>query len=127
MGASVFRSAAGGSTFLVTLTVMLGLIMAIIDSSIVNVALDTISGNLGASLDEASSVATGYILASVVTMPLNGYLTARRPQALLRGLHRDAAAVCVEHNGEEQEASVRCGIGHMLHGFPRVSVSSRLN
>ena len=61
---------------LITITVMLGLIMAIIDSTIVNVALDTIGGNLGASVDEVSWVATGYILANVVVMPLNGWLTA---------------------------------------------------
>ena len=61
---------------LITITVMLGLIMAIIDATIVNVALDTIAGNLGASIDEVSWVATGYILASVITMPLNGWLTA---------------------------------------------------
>jgi MFS transporter, DHA2 family, multidrug resistance protein len=61
---------------LITLTVMLGLIMAIIDSTIVNVALNTIGGNLGASVDEVSWVATGYILANVVVMPLNGWLTA---------------------------------------------------
>jgi MFS transporter, DHA2 family, multidrug resistance protein len=55
---------------------MLGLIMAIVDASIVNVALDTMAGNLGASIDEISWVATGYILANVVVMPLNGWLTA---------------------------------------------------
>jgi len=61
---------------LITLTVMLGLIMAIIDTTIVNVAIDTIGGNLGATVDEVAWVATGYILASVVIMPLNGWLTA---------------------------------------------------
>lgn len=61
---------------LITITVMLGLIMAIIDATIVNVALNDIAGNLGASIDEVSWVATGYILASVITMPLNGWLTA---------------------------------------------------
>jgi MFS transporter, DHA2 family, multidrug resistance protein len=60
---------------LITITVMLGLIMAIIDSTIVNVAINTIGGNLGASVDEVSWVATGYILANVVVMPLNGWLT----------------------------------------------------
>ncbi|MGH7755780.1 MAG: MFS transporter, partial [Vulcanimicrobiaceae bacterium] len=64
------------STVLITVTVMLGMIMAIIDSTIVNVALDTIAGNLGASVDDAAWVVTGYILASVITMPLNGWLTA---------------------------------------------------
>ncbi len=61
---------------LITVTVMLGLIMAIIDATIVNVALNDIGGNLGASIDEVSWVATGYILASVIVMPLNGWLTA---------------------------------------------------
>ena len=61
---------------LITVTVMLGLIMAIIDSTIVNVAISTIGGNLGATVDEVAWVATGYILANVVVMPLNGWLTA---------------------------------------------------
>jgi MFS transporter, DHA2 family, multidrug resistance protein len=61
---------------LITITVMLGLIMAIIDSTIVNVAISTIGGNLGATVDEVAWVATGYILANVVIMPLNGWLTA---------------------------------------------------
>ena len=55
---------------------MLGMIMAIIDTTIVNVAIQTIGGNLGATVDEVAWVATGYILASVVVMPLNGWLTA---------------------------------------------------
>jgi DHA2 family multidrug resistance protein len=62
---------------LVTLTTMLGLIMAIVDTSIVNVALTNMAGTLGASIDEIGWVATGYILANVVIMPLNGWLTAR--------------------------------------------------
>jgi DHA2 family multidrug resistance protein len=62
---------------MITLTVMLGLIMAIIDTSIVNVALNDMAGNLGSSVDEIGWVATGYILANVIVMPLNGWLTAR--------------------------------------------------
>ena len=61
---------------LVTITVMLGMIMAIIDSTIVNVALQTMAGNLGATTDEIAWVVTAYILANVVIMPLNGWLTA---------------------------------------------------
>jgi DHA2 family multidrug resistance protein len=71
-------SATGGiPVILVTLTTMLGLIMAIIDTSIVNVALNNMAGTLGASIDEIGWVATGYILANVIVMPLNGWLTAR--------------------------------------------------
>ena len=64
------------NVLLITVTVMLGLIMAIIDATIVNVALTNIGGNLGSSTDEVAWVATGYILASVIVMPLNGWLTA---------------------------------------------------
>ncbi|MBV8602161.1 MAG: DHA2 family efflux MFS transporter permease subunit, partial [Candidatus Eremiobacteraeota bacterium] len=61
---------------MVTVTVMLGLIMAIIDATIVNVALPTMAGNLGATTDEIAWVVTAYILANVIIMPLNGWLTA---------------------------------------------------
>ncbi len=71
-----FRARHNAPVAIITITVMLGLIMAIIDATIVNVALSDIAGNLGASIDEVSWVATGYILASVITMPLNGWLTA---------------------------------------------------
>jgi DHA2 family multidrug resistance protein len=62
--------------WLISLTVMLGMIMAIIDATIVNVALPTIAGNLGASIDDAAWIATGYLLSAVIIMPLNGWLTA---------------------------------------------------
>ncbi|HZY97975.1 MAG TPA: DHA2 family efflux MFS transporter permease subunit [Candidatus Baltobacteraceae bacterium] len=71
-----FRHREQAPVGLITITVMLGLIMAIIDTTIVNVAINTIGGNLGATVDEVAWVATGYILASVVIMPLNGWLTA---------------------------------------------------
>jgi MFS transporter, DHA2 family, multidrug resistance protein len=74
--AAAVRQREGGSVALITITVMLGLIMAIIDTTIVNVAINTIGGNLGATVDEVAWVATGYILANVVVMPLNGWLTA---------------------------------------------------
>ncbi|MGH7738497.1 MAG: DHA2 family efflux MFS transporter permease subunit [Candidatus Tyrphobacter sp.] len=66
----------GTNRWLVTITVMLGLVMAIIDSTIVNVALPTIAGNLGATVDDAAWIATGYLLSAVIIMPLNGWLTA---------------------------------------------------
>lgn len=89
---------------LITITVMLGMSMAIIDGSIVNVALGTIAGNLGGSLDEASWVATGYLLASVVTMPLNGWLTARFGRK-----HYYAACIAVF-----TVASLLCGTAHSI-------------
>lgn len=63
--------------WLLTLTVMLGTMMNAIDTSIVNVAIPFMKGNLGASVEEISWVATGYILANVIIMPLIAMVSAR--------------------------------------------------
>jgi MFS transporter, DHA2 family, multidrug resistance protein len=88
----------GTPVALITITVMLGMIMAIIDTTIVNVAIETIGGNLGATVDEVAWVATGYILASVVVMPLNGWLTAllgrKRFYAISLALFTVASFLC---------------------------------
>ena len=58
-------------------TVMTGTIMAVLDSSIVNVALPNMSGTLGATLEEITWAVTAYILAQVIVMPITGLLAAR--------------------------------------------------
>jgi DHA2 family multidrug resistance protein len=60
--------------YLIAVAVVLAALMQVIDSSIVNVALPDMMGNLGASLDEIAWVSTGYILASVIVIPLTGFL-----------------------------------------------------
>src|SRR5690242_20872773 len=62
--------------YLIAFAVVLAALMQVIDSSIVNVALPDMMGNLGASLDEIAWVSTGYILASVIVIPLTGFLGA---------------------------------------------------
>ncbi|MEJ2696700.1 MAG: DHA2 family efflux MFS transporter permease subunit [Candidatus Sulfobium sp.] len=52
-------------------------IMAALDISIVNVALPYMRGNLGASVEEITWVATGYILSNVIIMPLVAMMSAR--------------------------------------------------
>jgi MFS transporter, DHA2 family, multidrug resistance protein len=58
-------------------TVMIGTIMAVLDSSIVNVALPDMRGSLGATVDEITWVVTGYILSNVIIMPITGMLSSR--------------------------------------------------
>ena len=58
-------------------TVLIGTVMAVLDSSIVNVALPDMSGSLGATIEEITWVVTGYILATVIVMPITGMLSAR--------------------------------------------------
>ncbi len=62
--------------YIIAFAVVLAALMQVIDSSIVNVALPDMMGNLGASLDEIAWVSTGYILASVIIIPLTGWLGA---------------------------------------------------
>lgn len=58
-------------------TVLTATIMAVLDSSIVNVALPDISGTLGATLEEITWTVTAYILAQVLIMPITGLLSGR--------------------------------------------------
>ena len=58
-------------------TVLTGTFMAVLDASIVNVALPHMSGTLGATLEEITWVATGYLLANVLIMPVIALLSAR--------------------------------------------------
>jgi DHA2 family multidrug resistance protein len=61
----------------IALTVALGAMLEVIDTSIVNVALPDIRGNLGATLAEAGWVSTGYACANVVIIPLTAWLGNR--------------------------------------------------
>ena len=75
--AKVARPAAGDPhKYIIAIAVVLASMMQVIDTSIVNVAIPHMMGNLGASLDEIAWVSTGYILASVIVIPLTGFLGA---------------------------------------------------
>ncbi len=63
--------------WVITGTVLLGTIMAVLDSSVVNVALPPMRGSFGATVEEITWVVTGYILATVIIMPLIALLSAR--------------------------------------------------
>jgi len=63
--------------WMITTTVMLATMMNAIDTSIVNVALPYMRGNLGASVEEITWVSTGFILSNVIIMPIVALLSAR--------------------------------------------------
>lgn len=67
----------GLRTWLMLFGVMLALILEILDSSIVNVALPSMMGNLGATVDEISWVVTSYIIANVIIIPMTSWLAGR--------------------------------------------------
>ncbi len=61
--------------YLIAIAVTLAAVLELIDTSIVNVAIPHMMGNLGATLDEISWVSTGYILANVIVIPMSGWLS----------------------------------------------------
>jgi DHA2 family multidrug resistance protein len=63
--------------WMITMTVMSGMIMSALDMSIVNVALPHMRGSLSASVEEITWVSTGYILSNVIIMPIVAFLSSR--------------------------------------------------
>ena len=57
--------------------IMMGTFMAILDTSIVNVALPHMMSAFGVNRDQIEWVATGFMLASAVIMPLIGWISSR--------------------------------------------------
>jgi EmrB/QacA subfamily drug resistance transporter len=57
--------------------VILGMIMSILDTTIVNVALDTLSKDLHAPISQVQWVVTGYLLALAAVMPVTGWMARR--------------------------------------------------
>ena len=62
--------------YLIAVTVSLASVLELLDTSIVNVAIPHMMGNLGATLDEIAWVSTGYIVANVIVLPITGWLSA---------------------------------------------------
>src|SRR6266576_3788855 len=62
--------------YFIAIAVTLAAVLELIDTSIVNVAIPHMMGNLGATLDEISWVSTGYIIANVIVIPISGWLSA---------------------------------------------------
>ncbi|MGC2943279.1 DHA2 family efflux MFS transporter permease subunit [Burkholderia ambifaria] len=73
----------GGKLVLATVAVALATFMNVLDSSIANVAIPTIAGNLGVSVDEGTWVITLFSAANAVAIPLTGWLTQRVGQIRL--------------------------------------------
>src|ERR1700758_5526923 len=63
--------------YIIAITVSLASVLELLDTSIVNVAIPHMMGNLGATLDEIAWVSTGYIVANVIILPLTSWLSER--------------------------------------------------
>ncbi|HVM87232.1 MAG TPA: DHA2 family efflux MFS transporter permease subunit [Puia sp.] len=63
--------------WIITITVITASLLELIDTTIVNVALPDIMGNLGATLEDAGWIVTGYAVANVIILPMSGWLGDR--------------------------------------------------
>jgi DHA2 family multidrug resistance protein len=60
--------------WLVTISITFGTLMGAIDASIVNVAVPHLTGSLGVTIEQITWVTTGFVIATVMVMPLTGFL-----------------------------------------------------
>lgn len=80
--AATFPAAGGAVTqerkpvnkWLVTISITFGTLMGAIDASIVNVAVPHLTGSLGVTIEQITWVTTGFVIATVMVMPLTGFL-----------------------------------------------------
>src|SRR4030088_863301 len=62
--------------WLIAVVVALAAFMEVLDTSIANVALPYMAGNLGASNDQSTWVLTSYLVANAIVLPITGWLVS---------------------------------------------------
>lgn len=64
----------GSRRTIITITAIICTLLEIVDTTIVNVALQKMSGNLGATISQISWVITAYAIGNVIIMPMTSWL-----------------------------------------------------
>ena len=77
MSANAPASFTPPSLLLCTIGLSLATFMQVLDSTIANVALPTISGNLGVSSEQGTWVITSFAVSNAIALPLTGWLSRR--------------------------------------------------
>src|SRR6202158_3270000 len=73
----------GAALALGTVALSLATFMNVLDTSIANVAIPAIAGDLGVSPDQGTWVITSFAVANAISLPLTGWLTRRFGQVKL--------------------------------------------
>src|SRR2546430_2366221 len=73
----------GGALVLGTIVLSLATFMNVLDTSIANVSIPAIAGDLGVSPDQGTWVITSFAVANAISLPLTGWLTQRYGQVRL--------------------------------------------
>ena len=68
---------AAAHKWLIAVAVMLGTVLEVLDTSIVNVSLPHMQGSFSASVDEIAWVVTSYLVANGIMIPMTGWISAR--------------------------------------------------
>jgi DHA2 family multidrug resistance protein len=76
-GAMSAASSKPVNPWIVTVAVMLATFMEILDTTVVNVSVPHMSGNLGATVDEGTWVVTSYLVSNAIILPMAGWLAGR--------------------------------------------------
>ena len=77
MSKSHFTPVQGGALVILTLALSLATFMQVLDSTIANVAIPTIAGDLGASSSQGTWVITSFGVANAISIPITGWLAKR--------------------------------------------------
>ena len=91
--------------WIVAIAVMFATFMEVLDTTVVNVSLPHIAGNLSASIDESTWVLTSYLVANAIVLPLTGWLAAHFGRKRL--LMSSVAGFTI--------SSLLCGLAPNLH------------
>jgi len=67
----------GRNPWVIALTVTMATFMEVLDTSIANVSLPHIAGNLSVSQDESTWVLTSYLVSNAVVLPISGWLSTK--------------------------------------------------
>ncbi|QNK64003.1 multidrug efflux MFS transporter [Pedobacter sp. PAMC26386] len=67
----------GFRKWIIVITIIVSTIIELIDTTIVNVSINTMSGNLGASLEDTAWVITSYAIANVIIIPMTSFLAEK--------------------------------------------------
>jgi DHA2 family multidrug resistance protein len=67
----------GRNPWLIAIVVTMATFMEILDTSIANVSLPHIAGNLSVSQDESTWVLTSYLVSNAIVLPISGWLSTR--------------------------------------------------
>ncbi len=62
--------------WIIAFSVMFATFMEVLDTTVVNVSLPHIAGNLSATIDEATWVLTSYLVANAIVLPMTGWLAS---------------------------------------------------